>query len=61
MSDRIERATENFIVNLTGADTAQVREYITEINLNREFQNCVEVKSNTLGRSNTHHGILVLE
>lgn len=37
-------AAESFIVNLTGADAVEIKEYVTEFGLNRQFQNSIEEK-----------------
>jgi predicted O-methyltransferase YrrM len=42
MDNRIQRAAESFIVNLTGASAEKIQEYIAEIRLNQDFHNRVE-------------------
>ena len=37
-----QRSTQSLIINLTGANTTEIQEYIAEIKLNREFHNCVD-------------------
>ena len=50
MDNRIQRAAENFITNLTGANAMEIQEYIAEIRLNREFHDRVEENRSTHGR-----------
>jgi len=42
MDNMIQRTAESFIMNLTGANTAEIQEYVAEIRLNQEFHNRVE-------------------
>jgi predicted O-methyltransferase YrrM len=49
MDNRIKKAAENFIMNLTGANAAEFQEYVAEIRLNREFNESIEEKRSTHG------------
>ena len=50
MDNTIQRSDESFIVNLTGADAAEIQECVAEIRLNQEFHNRIEEKRSTFGR-----------
>jgi predicted O-methyltransferase YrrM len=50
MDNRISRAAEGFIVNLTGANKEEVKEHIAEFRLNQEFQNSIEEKRGDSGK-----------
>jgi predicted O-methyltransferase YrrM len=50
MDNEIPRVAEGFIVNLTGANLAEVKEYIAEFRLNREFKNSIEEKRTVSGK-----------
>jgi predicted O-methyltransferase YrrM len=50
MDNKISRAAEGFIVNLTGANTEEVKEYTAEFRLNQEFQNSIEEKRSVFGK-----------
>jgi hypothetical protein len=50
MDNRINKAAESFITNLTGADAAELREYVAEITQNREFHDGIEEKRSSHGR-----------
>ena len=49
MDSKIQRSAESFIMNLTGADAAEVQECVDEIRLNQEFHNRIEEKQSTFG------------
>ncbi len=44
MDNKLPRTAESFIMNLTGADAVEVREYAGEFRLNQELQNSIEGK-----------------
>jgi len=50
MDNRIKKAAESFITNLTGANAAEFREYVAEITGNREFHDGIEEKRSSHGR-----------
>lgn len=50
MGNKFPRAAESFIMNLTGANAVEVKEYIVEFRLNQEFQNSVEEKMSVLSK-----------
>lgn len=50
MDNRIQRAAESFIMNLTGANAAEIQEYVAEIRLNQEFHNRIEENRSAFGR-----------
>ena len=50
MDNRINKAAESFIANLTGANAAEFREYVAEITRNREFHDGIEEKRSSRGR-----------
>ena len=50
MDNRIQRAAENFIMNLAGANATEIQEYIAEIRLNREFNDSIEEIRRVSGR-----------
>jgi predicted O-methyltransferase YrrM len=50
MDNKISRAAEDFIVNLTGANKEEVKEYIAEFRLNQEFQNSIEEKRSVFSK-----------
>jgi predicted O-methyltransferase YrrM len=49
MDNRIKKAAENFMMNLTGASATELREYIDEIRMNREFNESIEEKRSAHG------------
>jgi len=50
MDNAIKRSAESFIMNLTGADAAEIQEYVAEIRRNQEFHKGIEEKQSTSGR-----------
>jgi hypothetical protein len=46
----VQRAAEDFIRNLTNADTAEIQRYITEITLNRKLHNRLEENWNNFSK-----------
>ena len=50
MDNRIQRATESFIRNLTGANVAEIQKYVAEIRLNQEFHNRIEDNRSVFSR-----------
>jgi len=50
MDNTLPRVAEGFIVNLTGANLAEVKEYISEFRLNQKFQNSIEEKRSVFGK-----------
>jgi len=50
MDNKLPRVAEGFIVNLTGANAKEVKEYIAEFRLNQEFQNSIEEKRSVFGK-----------
>ncbi len=60
MDSRIQRAAESFITSLTGANAAEIREYVAEIRLNQEFHNRIEENRSVFSgklHSSWHFGI----
>ena len=49
MDNRIKKAAESFIMNLTGANAAELQEYVDEIRLNREFNESIAEKRGSQG------------
>jgi predicted O-methyltransferase YrrM len=50
MDDILSRDAEDFMMKLTGADAAEVKEYIVEFGTNQEFQNSIEEKRRVFGK-----------
>lgn len=50
MNDRTSKAIINFVNHLTGAADEEIRGYLTEINLNRNFHRGIDEKQNTSRR-----------
>jgi predicted O-methyltransferase YrrM len=50
VDNRLTRAAEGFIENLTGANAAEAGEYMAEFRLNREFQDSIEEKRRGRGQ-----------
>jgi predicted O-methyltransferase YrrM len=57
MDNRLSRTAEGFIVNLTGAGSAEVKQYMVEFSANREFQDSIEEKQRVFvkGRRYTYN------
>ena len=49
MESRVQRTSESFIGNLTGASPAEIQKYVAEIRSNREFHDGIEAKRSTYG------------
>jgi predicted O-methyltransferase YrrM len=49
MENRIKKSAENFMLNLTGASAAELREYVDEIRLDQEFNDGMEEKRSAHG------------
>ena len=50
MDNGIQRAAKSFVITLTGANTAEIQEYVAEIRLNQEFQNRIEENRSVFDR-----------
>jgi predicted O-methyltransferase YrrM len=59
MDNTIQRSAESFIMNLTGADAAEIREFVAEIRLNQEFHNRIEEKRSVSGRGRYSWGVSI--
>jgi len=50
MDNKTQKAAEGFMMNLTGTNAAEFREYVAEITRNREFHDGIEEKRSSHGR-----------
>lgn len=50
MGNKLSQAAESFIMNLTGANAVEVKEYAVEFGMNQKFQNNIEGKRNVIGK-----------
>ncbi len=60
MVNRLPEAAESFIINLTGIDAVEIKEYASEFRLNQQFQDSLEEKRavfNKSRRSSWDYGI----
>jgi predicted O-methyltransferase YrrM len=51
MGNELPRAAESFIINLTGADAVEIKEYVSEFRLNQQFLHSLEEKRAALKRN----------
>ena len=51
MGNELPRTAESFIINLTGADAGEIKEYVSEFRLNHQFQNSIEEKRAIFNKS----------